>query len=341
MIHYGDITKIKGDSVPIVDIITGGSPCQDLSVAGKRAGLAGERSGLFMEQIRIIKEMREYDRRHNGRTDFSIRPRWMVWENVPGAFSSNGGEDFRAVLEETAKVAERDARIPRLEGGYDGHRQDVSWEQGGLLLGVYMMHSFGEYPREENESRLSQILEEKPLLKYCLSARACQGILNRAAKRGKELPEMLRIALERQSVSSNVQDVRGGVKESSSSTNESQPSQHSTTSQCYGISAYESNAMKSPNPHSGIYEADTSRTLSINGGNPACNQGGICVLEGNGQRESHKGDGYAESETMYTLNTIERHAVCCSQDAYDKYTENDVSATIKQSGGIYGGGQSH
>jgi len=96
--------------------------------------------------------------------------------------------------------------------------------------------------------------------------------------------------------------------------------------------------MKSPNPHSGIYEADTSRTLSINGGNPACNQGGICVLEGNGQRESHKGDGYAESETMYTLNTIERHAVCCSQDAYDKYTENDVSATIKQSGGIYGGG---
>ena len=200
------------------------------------------------------------------------------------------------------------------------------------------MHSFGEYPREENESRLSQILEEKPLLKYCLSARACQGILNRATKRGKELPEMLQIALERQSVSSNVQDVRGGVKESSSNTNESQPSQHSTTSQCYGISAYESNAMKSPNPHSGIYEADTSRTLSINGGNPACNQGGICVLEGNGQRESNKGDGYAESETRYTLNTIERHAVCCSQDAYDKYTENDVSATIKQSGGIYGGG---
>ena len=220
----------------------------------------------------------------------------------------------------------------------DGHTPDASWEMGGALLGAYMMHSFGEYPREENESRLSQILEEKPLLKYCLSARACQGILNRAAKRGKELPEMLRIALERQSVSSNVQDVRGGVKESSSNTNESQPSQHSTTSQCYGISAYESNAMKSPNPHSGIYEADTSRTLSINGGNPACNQGGICVLEGNGQRESHKGDGYAESETMYTLNTIERHAVCCSQDAYDKYTENDVSATIKQSGGIYGGG---
>ena len=92
----------------------------------------------------------------------------------------------------------------------DGHTPDVSWEMGGALLGAYTMRSFGESPSEERESRLSQILEEKPLLKYCLSARACQGILNRAAKRGKELPEMLRIGLERQSVSSNVQDVRGG-----------------------------------------------------------------------------------------------------------------------------------
>lgn len=81
---------------------------QDLSVAGKRAGLAGERSGLFMEQIRIIKEMREADVRR-GRTGKFIRPRFMVWENVPGAFSSNKGNDFRAVLEETIRVAEPDA----------------------------------------------------------------------------------------------------------------------------------------------------------------------------------------------------------------------------------------
>ena len=78
----------------------------------------------------------------------------------------------------------------------------------------------------------------------------------------------------------------------------------------YGISAYESNSMKSDNPHSGIYEAETTRTLDNNGGNPACNQGGMIVLEGNGTRESHKGDGYKESETMFTLNTVERHAVC-------------------------------
>lgn len=116
MKHLGDITKINGAKVPVVDIICGGSPCQDLSVAGKRAGLSGERSGLFMDQIRIIKEMRENDRAA-GRTDEHIRPRYMVWENVPGAFSSNKGEDFRAVLEETAKVAQRDACIPGFEGG--------------------------------------------------------------------------------------------------------------------------------------------------------------------------------------------------------------------------------
>ena len=85
MIHLGDITKINGAEIPVVDVVTGGSPCQDLSVAGKRAGLEGERSGLFYEQIRIIKEMREHDR-ENGRTAEFIRPRFFVWENVPGVF---------------------------------------------------------------------------------------------------------------------------------------------------------------------------------------------------------------------------------------------------------------
>ena len=96
-----------------MDVITGGSPCQDLSVAGKRAGLAGERSGLFMEQMRIVKEMRERDVRDNGRTGFAVRPRFMVWENVPGAFSSGKpkGADFAAVIEEIIKVAEPDACV--------------------------------------------------------------------------------------------------------------------------------------------------------------------------------------------------------------------------------------
>ena len=110
MKHLGDITKISGYDVPPVDVVCGGSPCQDLSVAGKRAGLAGERSGLYMEQIRIVKEMREADVLR-GRAGEFVRPRWMVWENVPGAFSSNGGEDFGAVIEEIIKVCEPNASV--------------------------------------------------------------------------------------------------------------------------------------------------------------------------------------------------------------------------------------
>ena len=126
MRHLGDITKISGYTAPIVDCIIGGSPCQDLSVAGKRAGLDGERSGLYMEQIRIVKEMRKRDE-HNGRAGVDIRPRYMVWENVPGAFSSNKGEDFRIVLEEIAKVCDKDAVIPMPDKG--------KWTNHGCIVG--------------------------------------------------------------------------------------------------------------------------------------------------------------------------------------------------------------
>ena len=126
MIHLGDITKINGATAPIVDCIIGGSPCQDLSIAGKRAGLAGERSGLYMEQIRTVKEMREHDRA-NGRSGEFIRPRYMVWENVPGAFSSNHGKDFAAVLEEAVRVIEPEALpVPVPEKG---------WPTSGCLMG--------------------------------------------------------------------------------------------------------------------------------------------------------------------------------------------------------------
>ena len=135
MKHLGDVAQIHSGAVPVVDCIIGGSPCQDLSVAGKRAGLAGERSGLFMEQIRITKEMRERDR-NAGRTDQLIRPRYMVWENVPGAFSSNKGEDFAAVLTEIVRIAEPDApRVPVPCAGWPkwgslrdvGGRWSVAW----------------------------------------------------------------------------------------------------------------------------------------------------------------------------------------------------------------------
>ena len=100
--HLGDITKIDGGRIPPVDIISFGSPCQDLSTAGKQAGLSGERSGLFLDAIRIIYEMR---RATNGRY-----PTFIVWENVSGAFNSNGGNDFRIVLE---KIANTNIPIPK------------------------------------------------------------------------------------------------------------------------------------------------------------------------------------------------------------------------------------
>ena len=120
MKHLGDITKIHGDQIEPVDCITFGSPCQDLSIAGRRAGLAGERSGLFMEAVRIIKEMRSST---NG-----LYPTFAVWENVPGAFSSNGGEDFRAVLEELARVEQPDTSIPRPPKG-------GRWSKAGAIAG--------------------------------------------------------------------------------------------------------------------------------------------------------------------------------------------------------------
>lgn len=120
MIHLGDITKIHGDEIEPVDCITFGSPCQDLSIAGRRAGLAGERSGLFMEAVRIIKEMRSST---NG-----LYPTFAIWENVPGVFSSNNGDDFRAVLEELACVEQPNAVIP-------GPPRGGRWSKAGAIAG--------------------------------------------------------------------------------------------------------------------------------------------------------------------------------------------------------------
>lgn len=118
MKQFGDITKLNGADLEPVDLIVGGSPCQDLSVAGKRAGLDGERSGLFMEMVRLIKEMKNATK--------GLHPRFALWENVPGAFSSNNGRDFQAVLTEFARIIEPDAPdVPIPEEG---------WPKAGVLL---------------------------------------------------------------------------------------------------------------------------------------------------------------------------------------------------------------
>jgi len=125
MLHVGDITKLDGAVLPPVDVICGGSPCQDLSVAGQRAGLAGERSGLFMEQTRITKEMRKADEQRSI-PNYLVRPRYLVWENVPGAFSSAEGEDFRAVIEEIVRIKDSSCDVPRPEYG--------RWESAGAVF---------------------------------------------------------------------------------------------------------------------------------------------------------------------------------------------------------------
>lgn len=196
MKHLGDINKLNGADLEPVTIIAGGSPCQDMSIAGKREGLDGSRSNLFREQIRIIKEMRESDRA-TGRTGKQIRPRYMVWENVPGAYSSNKGEDFRCVLEEICQISEGNVSIPRPPKNKWGGKAQ-SWAMGIQSLGEHLTLNIGECPKEESVSTLSQILEETPHRKYYLSVKACLGILRRAEKRGKELPEILRQALIRQ-----------------------------------------------------------------------------------------------------------------------------------------------
>ena len=381
MKHYGDITKIDGHKVPIVDIVTGGSPCQDLSVAGKRAGLDGERSGLFMEQVRIFKEMRNehIKQLHMRGADVNlrlVRPRFFVWENVPGAFSSNKGEDFRCVLEEVCRIADKDATVPMPEKG--------KWNTSGCIMGdgysvAWRVHDAQFWGVPQRRKRISLVADfgGQTAPEILFERKSVSGDIEESAEQREETPRNAGTSIAETISFQERAGCEGGARESSFSITEQEPCQHSTTNQClsidekmgqtyvgddigntlgardykqpqavvYGISSYDSNAMKSANPHSGIYEADTSRTLDLNGGSPACNQGGMMVvegfdgynttptgevsktitsgrndtrnipvvLEGNGQRDSHKGDGYKVSETMYTLNTVEQHAVCTYQ----------------------------
>lgn len=291
MKHLGDISKIHGAQIEPVDLITFGSPCQDLSVAGKRAGLKHEtngdqettRSGLFMEAVRIIKEMREA-------TDGKY-PRFALWENVPGAFSSNKGEDFRIVLEEIAKISEADAIMPEVPKAGWAYADCFSGNGWSMAYRVLDAQHWGVPQRRRRIFLVADFAGERA--EEILFER--EGLRGDFASGGTPWQEAAAHA-ESSTGTENIQGARcsngaggqvaaclyaayGTKWNGNSGAYSGENFVLTEAPTCYGISSYASNAMLSDNPHSGIYEASTSRTLDLNGGNPACNQGGIAVVE--------------------------------------------------------------
>ena len=306
MIHLGDITKISGYDAPIVDTVIFGAPCQDLSVAGKRAGMKhtdnGDdettRSGLFHEAIRIIKEMRDKDAKTRRCSAQFIQPRFAVYENVPGALSSNKGEDFKAVIECLAKVIDKDAVIPMPpkgkwsnSGAIVGDGWSIAWRiLDGQFWGCTYYDDAGMPIKLGTPQRRKRIALVADFGGEC----APEILFERKGLRGdiEESGEPWQGASEDAEGCSLADDCKGegfdgyngditGDKSLTLGVNCGiSTGRNGVIEQvCYGIGSYDSNAMKSANPHSGIYEADTSKTLDLNGGNPCCNQGGIAVVE--------------------------------------------------------------
>ena len=347
--HLGDINSINGAEIDPVDIITFGSPCTDLSVAGKRQGLNAERSGLFFQAIRIIKEMR-------GATNGKY-PKFAVWENVTGAFSSNGGEDFRCVLEEFCKIKDADLSVPKPEkwtkaGEIMGENFSVAyrtfdaqyWGVPQRRMRIYLVadfnggcaskilfesegvsgysaesirawqktaRSFGNCSEETGSGLMfenhSQDTRYKGPLEVAQTVSAAYGT------GGNNQPFVVESPVVPATLKIRSGCPGGGkgalIQKNKSATLSCNNDQTLFVPKAYGICGKYSNSMLSDNPNSGFYEAETSRTIDTSNQSPCKNQGGIVVLEGNGSRPSHHGDGYKESETMYTLNCTENHAV--------------------------------
>ena len=473
MKHYGDISQMDGGKIEPVDIITFGSPCTDMSVAGRRAGLEGQQSVLFYQAIRIIKEMRCAT---NGKY-----PRYIVWENVPGAFSSNSGEDFKAVLEAVIGVAEPGTQVPMPEKnrwpyadcymgdgwsvayrvldaqfwgvpqrrkriylvadfaggrafdilfkseGLSGYSAESfrSWQrtagsaadctgtaslclndQGGQRMDVTddvtatlraeahhppcVLESAGFCTEHSSKSRSIGYKEEtSPTLRAgvvpatvyenhsqdtrytgpidtapTVSATYGMGGNNQPFVVSEETPKTLKIrsgcegggkgALIQENKSATLscnndqtlfepcnwdgQQTAPTLTAHNAGGNQRMPDKNhfNCVLQAYGICSKESNAMKSDNPHSGIYEADTSRTIDGNGGNPGCNQGGIAVVEsyaiqgsmiGRDDKNGPQGDGINE-DVSFTLNTVDRHAVYTMTTGSFAQVSEDKAPTV-------------
>lgn len=347
--HLGDINKINGAEIEPVDIITFGSPCTDLSCAGKRHGLNAARSGLFFQAVRIIKEMRCAT---NGKY-----PRFAVWENVTGAFSSNGGEDFRCVLEELCKIKDADLSVPKPEkwtkaGEIMGENFSVAyrtfdaqyWGVPQRRMRVYLVadfdggcaskilfeseggtgysaesfrawqetaRSFGNCSEETGSGLMFENHSQDT--RYTGPLNVAQTVSATYGTGGNNQPFVVESSVVPATLKIRCGHGNSGrgalIQKNKSATLSCNNDQTLFVPKAYGICGKYSNSMLSNNPNSGFYEADTSRTIDTSNQSPCKNQGGMVVVEGNGSRPSHHGDGYKESETMYTLNCTENHAV--------------------------------
>ena len=420
MKHYGDVSKMNGADIEPVDIITFGSPCQDMSIAGRREGLDGSRSSLFYEAVRIVKEMRC---KTNGRY-----PRYIIWENVPGAFSSNKGADFQSVLEEVCSVKGYEIHTPRpekwptageimaddfslawrvfdaqywgvpqrrkriyliadLAGGSAGkilfESEGVSgytpqgfrsWkgaagasekgsgaagcvclnDQGGNRMDVTdgvtctlraeahhppcVMESAGFCTEHSAHSRSIGYEEEtSPTLRagtvpaavyenhsqdtrYTGPLETAPTVMSTYGTGGNNQPFVVETPKTLKIRSGCEGGGKGAlIQENKSATLGCNNDQTVFVPKVYGICSKQSHAMQSDNPHSGFYEADTSRCLDRGGGNPSCNQGGMAVVAvqgsmiGRSDKNGPQGSGVNE-DVSFTLDATDRHAVAYGID---------------------------
>ncbi len=430
MKHYGDVSRMDGRKIEPVDIITFGSPCQNMSIAGRREGLDGSRSSLFYEAVRIVKEMRcATDGRY---------PRYIVWENVPGAFSSNKGADFQSVLEEICSVKGYEIDPARPErwanageivaddfslawrvfdaqywgvpqrrkriylvadfaGGCAGkilfESEGVSgytpqgfrpWQgvagafaEGAGASGCVCLNDQGGSRIDVTEDVAATLRAENHGHPPCVMGAAGFCTEHSAQARGigygEETSPTLRAGTVPAAVYENhSQDTRyigpletaptvnatygmggnnqpfvvetpktlkirsgcegGGkgalIQDNKSATLGCNNDQTLFVPKVYGICSKDSNAMKSENPKSGFYEAETSRCLDANGGNPTCNQGGMAVVAlqgsmiGRADKNGPQGSGVNE-DVSFTLDVVDRHAVayCMTTGTYTQTLE--------------------
>lgn len=340
MVHLGDITKMSGYTIPPVDVVTFGSPCQDLSIAGKRAGMAGERSGLFSEAVRIIREMRY--------ATFGAYPKYAVWENVPGAFSSNKGEDFHAVLQSLCRVIDPDATIPRPTDARGG----IKWPRAGAILADHYSLAWRTMDAQhwgvpQRRLRISLILD-------LTGGRAGEILFEPESLRGHFAPGVT----PGQATAGTVENgagtadraftlkIRSGCegalvqteKSATLSTLQDQTLFVAEPSKAYSFDSLASNSMKSSNPHSGCREVEIAKTLDTSLPDPAKNQGGIAIVEptfciqGNtidrADTAGANGTGVKE-DVCYTLNTIDRPAVAFALDCRNMTANEELSATLQ------------